>query len=143
MLNRAQSGCPKFVAPPVTSTPSALAGPGVSSPTARTQSLGTPLIASTLSKESTSAVMALSGPSRTRLGNSAISAMRNLPSESSTVPLFAVPLLSMPTVTQSPDAGMNPPQPRKTWPRVGGGDGWPGANEGFRLRLEAYGHLAC
>ena len=32
-LNRDQSGCPKLVAPPVASTPSALAGPGVSSPT--------------------------------------------------------------------------------------------------------------
>src|SRR5882672_1976150 len=141
MLNLDQSGCPKFVAPPVTRTPSALAGPGVSSPTARTRSLGTPVIVSTLSKESTSAVMALSGPSRTRLGSSAISAIRNVPSASSTVPLFAVPPLSMPTVTQSPEVGMNPPQPRKTWPPVRGGDRWPGANEGFRLPLEAYGHL--
>ena len=55
MLNRDQSGWPKLVAPPVTKTPSALAGPGVSSPTARTRSLVTPVSASTLSKESTSA----------------------------------------------------------------------------------------
>src|ERR1700748_2629928 len=34
-----------------------------------------------------------------------------------------------------------PSSPKKTWPPVRGGDRWPGANEGFRLLLEAYGHL--
>jgi len=109
ILNLDQSGWPKLVAPPVASTPSALAGPGVSRPTARTRCRETPVIPSTLSRVSTRAVMALSGPSRTRLGSSAISVTRNLPAESSTVPLFAVPPLSIPTVTQSPDSAMKPP----------------------------------
>src|SRR6202000_2125401 len=34
-----------------------------------------------------------------------------------------------------------PSSTKKTWPPVRGGDRWPGANEGFRLPLEAYGHL--
>ena len=110
MSNLDQSGWPKLVAPPVIRTPAALAGPGVSSPTARTRSLGTEVIASTLSKESTSAVIALSGPSRTRLGSSAIVSTRKRPRSSRTVPLFAVPPLSMPTVTQPPGASMNPPK---------------------------------
>src|SRR5580693_3730957 len=113
MSNLDQSGWPKLVAPPVIRTPDPLAGPGVSSPTARTRFLGTEVIASTLSKESTSAVIALSGPSLTRLGSSAIVSTRNRPRSSRTVPLFAVPPLSMPTVTQPSGASMNPPKPLK------------------------------
>jgi hypothetical protein len=46
-------------------TPSALAGPGVSSPIALTLSSGTLVSVSTLVKDSSKAAMALSGPSLT------------------------------------------------------------------------------
>ena len=66
-----QPASPKFVAPLDEMTPSALAGPGVSRPIAATLASGVPVKASTYSTASVSALRALSGPSRTRLGTSA------------------------------------------------------------------------
>src|SRR5580693_10542364 len=104
-----QPASPKFVAPLEEMTPSALAGPGVSRPIARTAASGTPVSASTCSTASIRDWMALSGPSRTLLGTSAIWSRRNRPAESRIVPLFVVPPLSRPTTTQS--NGMRPPRP--------------------------------
>src|SRR5580704_6918601 len=104
-----QPAWPKFVAPLDEMTPSRLAGPGVSRPTARTDVLGTPVSSSTCCTESTSDWMALSGPSLTSLGASTIWSRRNRPLESRIVPLFMVPPLSRPTTTQS--TGMCPPRP--------------------------------
>src|SRR5580658_7780994 len=113
-----QPACPKFVAPLDEMTPSPLAGPGVSRPTARTAVIGSPVNASTCCTQSTSDWMALSGPSLTLLGTSAISSMRNRPSESRIVPLLAVPPLSTPTTIQS--TGMRPPLPAAEPPQVYG-----------------------
>ena len=104
-----QPASPKFVAPLEEMTPSALAGPGVSRPIARTAASGTPVSPSTCSTASIRDRMALSGPSLTLLGTSAIWSRRNRPSESRIVPLFVVPPLSRPTTTQS--TGMRPPRP--------------------------------
>ena len=52
-------------------TPSPLAGPGVSRPTALTRVTGTPVSRSTCFTETTRDLMALSGASRTSLGTSA------------------------------------------------------------------------
>src|SRR5271155_659043 len=104
-----QPASPKFVAPLEEMTPSALAGPGVSRPIARTAASGTPVSARTCSTASIRDWMALSGPSLTLLGTSAIWSRRNRPSESRIVPLFVVPPLSRPTTTQS--NGMRPPRP--------------------------------
>ena len=78
--------------------PSALAGPGVSRPTAATAARSTPVTSSTWSKEAASDSMARSGPSRTRLGRSSMCSTRNWPDGSSTVALFMVPPLSRPTM---------------------------------------------
>src|SRR5262245_27119348 len=88
-------------------TPVALAGPGVSSPTAFTRSRGIPVRCSKAAKVRSSASRATSGPSVTRLGLSISSATRKRPAVSSTVALFLLPPLSSPTTTQaSPAAGI-------------------------------------
>ena len=94
-----QAGSAKFTAPRVEITPSALAGPGVSRPTARTASRRTPVRPSTPVNASLSASMATAGPSPTRLGVSTSRSTRNWPVQSSTVALMAVPPLSRPTTT--------------------------------------------
>src|ERR1019366_4196035 len=104
-----QPAWPTFVAPLDDMTPSPLAGPGVSRPTARTEVIGMPVSSSTCWTESASDWMGLSGPSLTSLGSSAIWLRRNRPPESRIVPLFMVPPLSRPTTTQS--TGMRPPRP--------------------------------
>src|ERR1700722_10028539 len=104
-----QPASPKFVAPLEEMTPSALAGPGVSRPIARTAASGTPVSPSTCSTASIRDWMALSGPSLTLLGTSAIWSRRNRPWGSRTVALFVVPPLSSPMTTQS--TGMRPPRP--------------------------------
>src|SRR6266508_1236648 len=96
-----QSGCAKLVAPRADNTPSALAGPGVSRPTATTADLGVPVRRRTPSSDSTRAAMATSGPSRTRLRVSTRLSTRKLPAESRTVALLLVPPLSRPTTTSS------------------------------------------
>src|SRR5690349_188791 len=98
------SRCEKFVAPFDEITPSALAGPGVSRPTAATRDSGTPVSERMLVSASASASMAAAGPSSTRLGTSTMRSTRNWPAESSTVALFAVPPLSRPTTTHSSEA---------------------------------------
>ena len=60
-------------------TPSALAGPGVSRPTAATRSRATPASARARSIASTMAVIAASGPSVTRLGTSSMRSTRKPP----------------------------------------------------------------
>src|SRR5580692_4384830 len=104
-----QPAWPKFVAPLDAMTPSRLAGPGVSRPTARTDVRGKPVSSSTCCTEPTSEPMALSGPSLTLLGTSARWSRRIRPLSSRIVPLFMVPPLSRPTTTQSTD--MRPPRP--------------------------------
>ena len=81
-------------------TPSALAGPGVSRPTARTRSRAMPVRRRTSSNERTRASIATSGPSVTRLGLSRSSSTRKRPEASRTVALFLLPPLSSPTTTQ-------------------------------------------
>src|SRR5580700_7615539 len=63
----------KLVAPRDEMIPSAVTGPGVSSPTARTAVSGTPVTSRMTSSDRASASTALSGPSSTQLGDSAIS----------------------------------------------------------------------
>src|SRR5262245_53073532 len=94
------AGCEKFVAPFEEITPSALAGPGVSRPTARTAVWSKPVSCRMLASECASASTATSGPSLTRLGVSTIPSTRNSPDASRTVALFIVPPLSRPTTTQ-------------------------------------------
>ena len=74
-----QPAWPKLVAPPVIRTPRALAGPGVSSPTARTCSLGTRSSRAPCRSRRLAAGSPCPGPSRTRLGSSAIVSTRNRP----------------------------------------------------------------
>ena len=94
----------KFVEPFDEITPSALAGPGVSRPTARTRVSGV-LVSSRMPRNaSASCSTADSGPSCTRLGFSTSRSTRNCPVASSTVALLQVPPLSRPTTTQ--DAGV-------------------------------------
>src|SRR5690242_1197922 len=114
----------KFVEPLDEITPSALAGPGESIPTAATWESGTPVMERTLVIASASASTAASGPSRTRLGTSTRRSTRNRPDASSTVALLAVPPLSSPTTTHSsavgiasilcPDVGRHATRP--AWP---------------------------
>src|SRR5438105_4782246 len=99
--NPPQPSCPKFVEPFDEITPSALAGPGVSSPTARTRSRAVPVRWRMESKASMSAATATAGPSRTRLGVSTRRSTRQPLAGSMTVALFLVPPLSRPTTTQS------------------------------------------
>ena len=98
MLKPPQPGWRKLVAPLEDRTPSALAGPGVSSPTAVTAARSTPVTSSTCANEAASDSIATSGPSRTRLGRSSMCSIRNRPDGSSTVALFMVPPLSTPTM---------------------------------------------
>ena len=63
--NPRQASLAKFVAPRAAITPSALTGPGVSRPTARTRARGVPVISSTCSSDRASASIAFSGPSFT------------------------------------------------------------------------------
>ncbi len=93
------SALAKLVAPFDEMTPSAVTGPGVSRPTARTAARGVPVNSSTSSSDRASASIALSGPSRTRLGDSAMSSTRKRPAASSTVALIVVPPLSSPATT--------------------------------------------
>src|SRR5579859_626418 len=95
------SGWEKLVDPLEEITPSALAGPGVSSPTAATRERSMPVSARIPSSASASASTATTGPSSTRLGVSTIRSTRNRPELSSTVALLAVPPLSRPTTTRS------------------------------------------
>ena len=94
------SGVEKLVAPRDEITPSALAGPGVSRPTARTAARGVPVAASTDSSAPTIASTAICGPSTTRLGTSTSVSTRNSPADVRTVALLEVPPLSRPTTTQ-------------------------------------------
>src|SRR5512132_4027619 len=80
-------------------TPSALAGPGVSRPTARTDVLAVPVCSRMWSSACTSASTATSGPSCTELGVSTSRSTRNFPEASRTVALLLVPPLSRPTTT--------------------------------------------
>src|SRR5690348_817264 len=93
------SGWLKFVEPLDEITPSALAGPGVSRPTATTAEGGSPVWASTDSNAWRSASRAAGGPSSTQLGVSHRSSTRNRPKPSRTVALVAVPPMSRPTTT--------------------------------------------
>src|SRR5580700_8003467 len=90
----------KLVAPRDEMIPSAVTGPGVSSPTARTAVSGTPVTSRMTSSDRASASTALSGPSSTQLGDSAISSTRNWSLESSKVALIVVPPQSSPATTQ-------------------------------------------
>jgi hypothetical protein len=89
----------KFVEPFDEMTPSALAGPGVSRPTARTRLSGVLVRARIPVNASASCSTADSGPSCTRLGFSTRRSTRNWPVASRTVALLHVPPLSRPTTT--------------------------------------------
>ena len=96
---RSRRGCRSPTTPaagsswhPVTrSRPVALAGPGVSRPTASTAASGTPAASSAASIDTAMASRAASGPSLTRLGDSTMWSTRNVPETSSTVALVFVP----------------------------------------------------
>src|SRR5262245_42233732 len=111
MSNPRQAGWEKLVAPLDEITPSALAGPGVSSPTASTEARTVPVSARIASNASARASTATSGPSSTRLGVSMRRSTRNRPDPSSTVALFVVPPLSIPTTTCRTDLSMGSPSP--------------------------------
>src|SRR2546423_109412 len=95
-----QAGAEKLVDPLDEMTPVALAGPGVSRPTAATADRAVPVSARMLSIASASASTATSGPSSTRLGVSTMRSTRNRPDASRTVALLLVPPLSRPTTTR-------------------------------------------
>src|SRR5579884_1236866 len=100
-----QTGWEKLVEPFDESTPSALAGPGVSRPTAATEARENAVMASTPSSNWERVLRAASGPSKTRLGLSTMSLIRKVPSVANTVALTLVPPTSRPTTT----AGSGPP----------------------------------
>src|SRR6266545_853758 len=143
--NPRHSGWEKLVEPREEITPVALAGPGVSSPTAVTAVREMPVRARMLSIAPASASTATAGPSSTRLGVSTMRSTRNRPEASSTVALLLVPPLSRPTTTRpsvvpmcaalafaSPAAARAPPAPgpaRDSHP-TGGGAWWNAAPEG-------------
>ena len=95
--NPHHSGWAKLVAPRLEMTPSALAGPGVSSPTATTLLRATPVREIAAVNTSRIASIAAAGPSVTRLGTSSIPPTRNTPPSTSTVALVFVPPTSRPT----------------------------------------------
>jgi hypothetical protein len=97
----------KLVAPFDEMTPVALAGPGVSSPTARTSVRTVPVSSRIPSNAVASESTATEGPSSTRLGVSTRRSTRYWPVASSTVALLVVPPLSSPTTTQEAGVRMS------------------------------------
>src|SRR6266536_579040 len=116
--NPRQAGCEKLVAPFEEITPSALAGPGVSSPSARTDALVVPVSSRIWSNARTSAPTATSGPSCTKLGTSTSRSTRNRPEASSTVALLLVPPQSRPTTIHESGVRMLLAAPRNAGSRM-------------------------
>ena len=94
--NRAHSLLPKFVDPWAEITPSALAGPGVSRPTALTLLMAIPARSAACFSATSICFRVTAGPRPTSDGDSSISEMWNVPSSPRSVTLTLVPPRSTP-----------------------------------------------